>query len=206
MNKAAWTCKLCGWPNAQAAFTCASCDKGRPKAKSKRAVLPQLETPNPCVVLGLDVANKSGWAIGVNGKIVGSGEHQLLSFRGARETTHVVERALRASNAFLLPVVAIFERPWGGRMGLGATKAEGYWQHALLAALIPTRRMGNVYPSQWRAVELNGLSPRARREEIRPVEQARAREVVGREVGEDEAPAILITQWGMYSPIIGGLL
>lgn len=200
-----WTCRLCGWSNPPLATECIACERKRPRPRKKAEKAEPLEVANACVVLGIDVANKSGWAIGDTGKIVDSGQHQLMSTRGARETLHVIERAIEYAHG--APLVTVFERPWGGRMARGSTTGEGYWLHALLFAGVPLRLATSVYPSQWRAVELPIGMGSAKREDARRAEQSRAGVLVGgAKVGEDEAPAICIAHWGMFSHEVARML
>jgi hypothetical protein len=194
-----WTCKLCGWINGADAKACFACEKLRPRKKKER--LPQAEDFLDCVVLGLDTATCSGWAIRDRGKLIVYGEHNLYTEIGLIETEKVIAECIASSYhdrpTRARPIVVVSERSWGGHMGRGETKAFGYWLHALLSQRIPYRRIVQAYPSQWRAVVLPKGGATAEREDVRRAEQALAIELTNDpNIGGDASAAVLISLWG----------
>lgn len=197
-----WTCKWCGWANE--GKKCASCGKMKPRAK--KGTMPRSRAPHACVLLGLDTASTTGWAISVGGMLESHGEHKLYTPAGIVATQAVLDKLSHLSALTSMPIAAVSERSWGGAMGLGRTTSFGYWLHALGTIGVPLKRIVEVYPSQWRAVELPGHH-RAKRDEVRELEQQRALDLTGIEgLGKDEAPAILINRWGQKSGEIGAVL
>lgn len=200
-----WRCKMCGWSNPQDAKRCSSCNKGKPRAK--KAALPRSSQPHQCILLGLDTANVTGWSIRVCGALVSHGQHSLYTDSGLQRTQALLDQlqALRLSTG--LPIVAVSERTWGGRMGLGGTMAFGYWLHALRSIGVRMKRIIQVYPSTWRAVVLPSGMASAKREVVRPAEMQLALSMVNVDsLGEDEAPAVLIALWGECSGEVGASL
>jgi hypothetical protein len=189
-----WRCKLCGWLNPEDGKRCLSCEKRRPRARKEAK--PRESEAIPCVLLALDTANRTGWALGAFGSIVSSGEHPLYSDAGMRATNEVLTLACALSSQHKIPIVIAYEVPWGGRMAAGETKAEGYWIHAARSCGVPMRRFVKVYPSQWRAVVLPPGSASLEREEVRKVEAIEAAKIVSdRKLGSDECAAVLIFEW-----------
>lgn len=200
-----WRCARCGWLNPHDATACTSCERAKPRAK--RARLPPSFRPWRAVVLALDAGSKSGWAIWVLGKLAASGEHTIYTDVGLREVVRVVEQAKAYAAHLGVPWVALIEQAWGGRMGVGLGCAAGYWMFALRNAQLSRARIGSVLPNVWRARALPKGSTKLSRERVRVVEVASARAIVhGRDVGDDEAPAILIGKWGTQAGEVGAML
>jgi hypothetical protein len=159
------------------------------------------------VIVTVDAARMSGWAIGVRGELVESGEHDTERF--PHRSAYVCERAVRIAKLSELPVVIVLEFMWGGRVNatVGCAIACERWRAAWRAAGQARTRMGRAQPKQWRGPVLGTCWAHAKREEVRPVEQAMARGIVGREnVGEDEAPAICMQHWAARSALVGKLI
>lgn len=160
-------------------------------------------TPLPVVVLGLDPARVSGWAILVDGQLAASG-----TARSASERAQVVSTAQTASEAHQRRLVVVAER-WltGGWASFdaiaGLAAAWGAWREALEIAGHPKRRVVRVTPQTWRASLLGG---RATREEWKRRAVWRVRAEHGIEVSDDEAEAVLIGQWGSRSLQVARLL
>jgi len=192
-----WKCKLCGWKNDSDAKKCLSCDKRKPK--KPRAPLPRTESPIACILLALDTANVTGWAIRVCGLIESHGQHKLYTDDGMKSTDEVLSKLAQLRNATGLPIAVVSERSWGGYMGQGATMGFGYWVHALRGIGVRMKRFQEVYPASWRAVILPGFHD-AERSIVREEEQRKACAMVNaNRLGDDEAPAILISEWGAYA-------
>lgn len=191
-----WRCALCGWINAGGGSVCASCDKKKPRARSPRAAPRPSFRAWDCIVLALDPANTTGWAIWIRGKYHASGEFEIFTGDGVRECVRVVDIARDLSLSLQIPWVAMAERSFGGHMGTSETSALGFWRFALLNAQLLPGRVGLVYPSQWRARILGRGMGSKPREEIRPIEQAHARTTTSKKtIGEDEAPAVCVGEW-----------
>jgi hypothetical protein len=177
-----------------------------PHSKSRSRPVP---APKPweAVVISVDAAGKSGWAIGLRGKVVESGEHDTA--RHPELTLGVVQRGVSLAKLHELPVVMVLEFMWGGRFTatVGCSIACDRWRTAWRAAGQSRGRMGRVQPKQWRGPVLGTHWAHAKRDEVRPVEQAMARGIVGRDdVGEDEAPAICMQHWAARSALVGKLI
>lgn len=200
-----WRCARCGWLNPTDARDCASCDKNKPRAKAK----PPSPSFRPwrAVVLALDAGESSGWAVWALGKLAASGEFRIYSDEGVREVLRVVDTAKSFALQLGVPWVAMLEAAWGGHMAIGASAASGYWTFALRNAQLPRARIGDVYPSRWRARVLPRGMHAAPREVVRACEVEAATRVAGREIaGHDEAPAILIGKWATQAGEVGAML
>lgn len=160
------------------------------------------QEPHACVVLGIDTAQVSGWCINVRGHYVRSGELDMLKARhlyemvGAREDEQLVCDALALGRTNNMPVVLVYEKPFGGT---GQGQYIGAWKAAWAAAGGVKTRFVGVYPAQWRARVLGSRYACAKREEARRVEREVAQRIAGHTVGPDEAPAICIAKWGSHA-------
>jgi len=200
-----WRCARCGWLNPSDAKACASCSRSVPR--TKKAKPPPVFRPWRAVILSVDVAERSGWAVWACGKLAASGEFRIYSSDGVVELLRVVEVAKSLALRMRVPWCAVFERSWGGHMGLGSTKALGFWMFPLRNAQLHESAIGLVYPATWRARVLPRGMHSAKREVVREAEVAAARALVaGRDCGHDEAPAILIGKWSTQAGEVGLLL
>lgn len=181
------------------------------KAKRKRSkarVFDGVAKPWPCVVLAVDTATRSGWAIRDHGKLVWSGEVDTLD---AGELLAVVKLAGSRKS---VPCVLVLERPFfGGRnpltigMSLGGARERWLlaWEHC---GERRDKRVVSVTPAVWRSRVLGRGTGSLPREKVRPIEMRAARLMCGGdyEPGEDEAPAICISKWAAHAPEIGAAL
>lgn len=166
-------------------------------------------TPAPApwlaVVLAVDTATVSGWAISVNGQRVDSGEIHTHDTAGLDAR---VAWAVNLGELARVPVVLVLEAPWGGDVrivtALGA--ASERWLRAWRDAGQAGGRVVRVMPSTWRSAVLGRVNHGMRRDEIRAVEQAAAERLARRPVGPDEAPAILIARWGSHAAKVGAAI
>lgn len=200
-----WRCNRCGWLCPPDAKACASCDKGKPR---KRQRPPPSFRPWRCVVLALDAGARSGWSIWVLGKLSASGEFNVYTDAGLRETVRVVEQAKAYAAHLGVPWVAVIEESWGGRMGVGLGAAGGWWKFALRNAQLPLSRIGKVLPNVWRARMLPKGSNRLTRDAVRVVEVREASVLVHAcgGAGSDQAPALLIGKWATQAGEVGAML
>lgn len=169
-------------------------------ARSRRAS----PAPKPwaCVVLGVDTAATSGWAIAVSGKRVDSGELDTLD---TPELERVVRWAVDLGRLGALRVVLCLEAPWGGPVAVVAALgvARERWERAWRDAGQTVRRVVRVNPSTWRAAVLGRGAIGMPRDAVRALEQRVARGLVGRELGADESAAVLIARWGAHAGEVG---
>lgn len=175
------------------------------RATSKRRVKgpPASPTPWVAVVLGIDTATVSGWAINVCGKRVDSGEVHTHDTAGLDQ---VVQWAVNLGElADDIPVAMVLEQPWGGDVrivtALGA--ASERWLRAWRDHGQAGHRVIRVMPSSWRAAVFGRARHGLRRDAIRELEQETASQIARRPVGSDEAPAILIARWGSHASKVG---
>lgn len=166
--------------------------------------------PWPAVVLGVDTARRSGWAISVSGKHLGSGELDTLNPPAVR---NVVGLALNAAGERELPCVLVLEKPWGGTVAvvsaLGAARERwlSVWREY---ALGHKAKVVLVTPATWRSAVLGRGFGSKPRDQVRDVEQAVAAGIVGlkpgQRLGADEAPAVCIARWAAHAGEVGKLL
>lgn len=190
-----WRCPRCGWLNG--GKICGSCEKRKPRAKARPK--PPSFRPWACVILALDPANVTGWAIWDRGKYIASGEVSLFVADAVSETMDVVDAARRRALKAGVPWVCVAERSFGGNMGTDDTSALGWWRFALCNAQLLAARLVRVYPSTWRARVLPKGMASAKRDAVRPVEQEHAQAIIGRVPGGDEAAAVMIGKWATKS-------
>lgn len=158
--------------------------------------------PWACVVLGVDTAARSGWAITLFGKRMDSGE---LDTRDTAKLEQVVRWAVDLGRAGGLRVVLVLEAPWGGSVAVVAALgvARERWERAWRDAGQTVRRVVRVNPSTWRAAVLGRGAIGLEREAVRALEQRVARGLVGKELGADESAAVLIARWGSQAGEVG---
>jgi hypothetical protein len=161
--------------------------KSRPRARV---------TPWPCVILAVDTATRSGWSLWRHGRLVDSGEVDVLDDGAARG---VVSRA-RGAAASGDPVVLVLERPWSQK-NFGPAKA--IWGRAWDdLAPVKSHRL-QVYPQTWRGA----LFGKVKKGMARDYEWARAVMLTNnQQMGHDEAAAICIGSWACYAGQLGEVL
>lgn len=150
--------------------------------------------PNGCVLLCVDPAANSGWAIYDHGELVDFGECDLYS----DEPRKLLERAKGMGVAVL-----VIERPFSVRFGtqVAVGGADLNWRtHA--KRLGYAKRIVRVYPASWRAKAMPGWGKR-KRDEVREHEQEVARALTDArftaQPGPDACPAILIGKWATHA-------
>lgn len=183
----------------------------RRKADGSAAPAPK---PWLAAVLAVDTARRSGWALGVCGTHVDSGEVDTFD---EQTLELIVDNALErvrfervradvlAGDAPRLPLVLVLEAPWGGRpdivAALGAARER--WLRAWRTREQALGRVVYVQPSTWRGPVLGRAWVSASRERVREHERRVAAALVGHFVGPDEAPAILIARWAAHAARVG---
>lgn len=200
LNPARRCCGACG-----VLCACATCRAARP---------PLLDAPNRCVVLAVDAATRSGWSVwwpyahGIwRAELHSSGELQPRRITNAID---VVVETVDLAARHALPCVLVLEAaPMASNpvSAFGVGKAVGQWEAAWLAGGGVTSRIVRVQPNEWRR-DLWGEAPErdvAREREQREAEAICSNSIRVR-VGPDEAPAILIGQWGMCSRQVNAVL
>jgi hypothetical protein len=173
------------------------------RARRKREAASAL--PLRCVVLAVDTAANSGWAIC-------RGQDDYLCF-GEVDTldepslNYIVVWAVTRAAQLGLPLVLVLEAPFGGPvrtlLGLGAAgeRWRAAWRRAGQAG-----RTVLVQPAEWRAPVLGRRWARAPRDEVRAHEQATAASIVGERTAADESAAILIARWGLRAAKVSQVL
>jgi hypothetical protein len=170
----------------------------RTRARRTKRPLPAASAvPHKCVVLAVDTAELSGWCVNAgHDEFLAFGEADTLDGRALR---YIVRWAASHAERRGLPLVLVLESPWGGPawvlIGLGAARER--WMSAWRDEGKARCRVVMVQPSEWRARVLGSQWAKAKREVVRPHEQAVAAAMVGQPVRGDEAPAILIARWSM---------
>lgn len=179
----------------------------RPVSRSVRAsVRSKALSPSPrpwsAVVLAVDTAARSGWAIAVQGERVDSGELDTLDFI---EIERVVRWAIELGQAGGLKVVLVLEAPYGGSVSVVAALgvARERWERAWRDAGQTVRRIVRVQPTPWRVAVLGRQVIGMRRAAVRALEQRVARALIGKALGDEEAPAVLIARWAAYAGAVG---
>lgn len=176
------------------------------KRVNARGKVTTTEAPAPkpwlAVVLAIDTATISGWSVRVAGRQCEFGEVDTSDPEAVLE---IVRWAVKRAEHAGLPLVMVLEQPWGGTVktiaGLGGTHER--WKRGWRDCGQAAARIVRVSVSEWRAVELGGHWVSAPREQVRPYEQSVATIMVGQQVGEDEAPAILIGHWASMAAKVG---
>src|SRR3954471_7074082 len=154
-----------------------------PRAKRRAAAASAI--PHECVVLAVDTAELSGWCV-ITGKdeFLAFGEADTLDGHALR---YIVRWAASHAERRGLPLVLVLEAAWGGPawvlIGLGAARER--WHAAARDEGFPKSRIVAVQPSEWRARVLGKRWATARREVVRPHEQAIAAATVGQPVRGD---------------------
>jgi hypothetical protein len=176
------------------------------KRVNERGKVTTTEAPAPkpwlAAVLAIDTARISGWSIRIAGKQHEFGE---VDTTDADAVLYIVQWAIKRAAHAEVPLVLVLERPWGGTVntvdGLGGARER--WARAWRDCKQSEARLLRVHVPEWRAAVLGGYWVSAPREEVRPHEQLTAALMVGQEVGEDEAPAILIGHWASMAAKVG---
>ena len=205
------------------AFRRAAARAADPSKKPKlRVKLPPVVHPWRAVVLGVDAAKRSGWAIMFGGQLLESGE---ANKDRDPELLRVCSIALRHAEKRDVPCVMVLERPPNrvhpGRqastlIGLGAARQA--WEMAWRTQGGVRKRIVHVLPVTWRSAlgivnqaSKGGLST-AEHERERAYVHTRKRALTARpawittEVGADEAAAICIAEWGSRAGETGAVL
>jgi len=179
-------------------------DRLAPRRSRTKAPSPA-PLPWDAVVLGIDTARRSGWAIAVQGKRVDSGELDTLD---AGEVQRVVAWAVSLGALGRLPVVLVLEAPWGGSVSVVAAlgAARERWMAAWRACGQSPRRVVRVQASTWRCGVLGRVTAGMEREAVRALEQSVANRLAGKALGPDEAPACLIAYWGGWAGQVGKVI
>lgn len=175
---------------------------------------------NRAVILGIDPAATSGWALLAPSKgpaaLLGHGT-TTRTHKGAAERRRVVEAADLHARSFGVPLVVVREDwagRWSPRRGKGGTNtrtvaglgaAWGEWSQVLLERRIPHARIVKVTTGEWRRA-LFGVSrlPSG-------AWDAMAANYVragwgAKGLTDDEAEAVCVAAWGQHAPQIAEAL
>ena len=172
------------------------------KRKKNPPPPPSVISPLPCVVLSVDAAGNSGWAIWSRGRLRCYGECDVF---GSAVDDVISQAALIAEQEGLCLALAT-ERPFrirfSNQTSIGA--GEKIWREKAKRSGHFGSRFVRFYPSTWRSRTLGKGWGKKKRKEAREHEQEVARAVARAagypvRVGEDAAPAILIGRCATYS-------
>jgi len=162
--------------------------------------------PWPCVILAVDTASNSGWAIYRNGELLDSGEQSTTDALAYIDVSHQCRAALEyCDERDCSEGVLVLERPWGGgwKAAAGLAIAAKMWRDGWANAGGSERRIVRVYPQTWRssvlAVTRGPMLKLHEREFARRVKNSSA-------VGPDEAAAICIGRWACHAGEVGKVL
>jgi len=179
--------------------------------------LPPVWKPHQAVVLGIDVAATSGWAIWKPGTLLVGTVHDRIGAEAVR--CSVVESAIEEAQACGLGLIVVAEK-WtagsavrDGRMNastlLGLGGAWRDWQRVLVEYRVPRKRILRVNVKTWQGAMLKGLGAR-RSEQLK----AAARLVVSSrfpalgkvDLTSDAYDAGCIALWASQSGEVGAAL
>lgn len=177
--------------------------RGKAKKSKKPPSLPLLDVAHQCAVLGIDPAEKSGYATWERGNLRSYGECDVFS-----------DMPRTVINTFLTlpgPHLVVIERPFRLRFGTqtGLGTAERMWREIARRAGLGVRIM-RIYPPTWRSKVLGSAWAVAQREAVQAEEMRVAREHVERHLGvhalqrlplgKESAPAVCIGRYGSFAP------
>lgn len=160
------------------------------RSSGQRLLPALLRRPN-LVVLALDTAQSTGWALYDKGSYVCSGECD--PWIGAVD---VVERAWSQAQFCPARLAVVAERPWGRLRAVeGLSVCWGGWRAHLLCRGVAPGHLLRVWPATWQSA----LFP-SRGLQVRGAAKACALQLAQRltgraELGADEADAICLGRW-----------
>ncbi len=161
--------------------------------------------PHPAVILGIDPAKLSGWALATE-------VSPVFTLSGTAKTPRdriaVIETALLAGKKRSLPVIGVIEdfTPGGWKSFvaiLRSGEARGRWLEHLERAEIP---IANVDPGTWRTGIFGKHAARMTRDAAKTLAQTHVRALLKKEVSHDEAEAILLARYGCRCKEVASLL
>jgi hypothetical protein len=160
-------------------------------------------TPHPCVVLAVDTATTSGWAIYSCGVRLNSGE---VDINDDAALLGICNAAVKWSGE--LATVLVLERAYGGTKATieGLAMARKAWLIAWKKAngTKTARRVVLVYPQQWRSpLGFRGKVPVAMQKAYL---RAHELDYPHREAGPDEFEALLIGLWACRASEVAAVL
>lgn len=161
------------------------------KRKVKRPAVPWFDA----VILSVDTAQVSGWCSMQHGRVLGSGEFDVLKYTASPQD--LCKRVLTYAEDRSLPCVLVYERPF---RGTAQGQYVGLWKSAWVASGGHKARMVGVYPATHRARVLGGKYASAKRDVVKAAEMQLAAAVTGKYVvGPDESAAVCIALWASHA-------
>jgi hypothetical protein len=173
--------------------------------RAKKPVVPAAVIAWRCVVLAIDTAARSGWAVAAEDKLLAFGEADTLDDEALAEITRwATARAAKLG----MPCVLVLEAPWGGPVTtvLALGQARERWLHAWRQGGQSRKRVVSVRPATWRGPVLGRYYVSAPRDVVREQEQLVASAMAGETARADEAPAICIAHWGAHARQVGAVM
>jgi len=185
-------------------------------AKRRRPKLAPSPHPWRAVVLAIDTAKVSGWAIyEASDRVLLSGAMDLLrdepidvpggtgaDYRDPEEVCEAVANiaATRGLDPFL-----VLEEPFRGNDQGGY---KGCWRQAWARTGLPLKKSHGVYPATWRARVLGPQYAAASRDTVHPIEVRHAITRIDYQfapprITQDQAAAICIGHWAMFAGEVG---
>lgn len=168
---------------------------------------PPTITCHDCVVLALDTASTTGWAIWKRQELAGCGAIADVFNASEAMSKLVMDARLMAHHCGDMPLVVVGERPF--RDPLGKLSAAWWaWVEVLDAVNVPKKHRHRVYPSVWRSKVLGKGWGSAKRDSAREMEQLLATGVLQSTaaVDPDAAAAIGIGLWALRAQKVGDSL
>ncbi|MGW8286343.1 MAG: hypothetical protein ACWGPR_11565 [Candidatus Deferrimicrobiaceae bacterium] len=177
--------------------------RARKRSGKPKPAPPPSYKPWPAVILTADPGERCGWAMGVRGAYLGSGEVD-------RDDSAALERicriAIETAAIQGLPAVLVLEyHPWQGRGSsrAGLERAREAWRIAWRRAGGQASKIVNANVSTWRSRVTGVTQPD---DVARAAEQGHATLVARRPVGPEEAPAVGMLTWGSRAGEVGKVL
>ena len=160
--------------------------------------------PWPALILGVDPGKNSGWATFWNGEYLDSGECKSTDEAAILQVTSTV--AMLGTTYGTKPVLVIEQHPWAGSLtaksSLEASRA--IWKMKWGTAGEAARRTVDVNVATWRS--RLGIPTRGDKKLRARIELNTARSIAARDLGPDEAAAVLIGKWGTFAPELAYVL
>lgn len=181
--------------------------------KERRRMSGPSHVPHACVLLGIDAAGQSGWAILVRGELP-SPAH-LGTAATAIDRERAIRLAIAAADDAGLPIAVVGEK-WvlgartKGKPGMSPdalARLGGRWQQwedMLVELGVPRSRMRRVHLATWRAQVLSGTHGHGT--DWKRVVTQWALRAFRVEVGHDAAEALAIAVWGSRAPDVAEVL
>lgn len=150
----------------------------------RKRVAPAAPTPRPlaAVLVALDVATCTGWAIYISGKLWAYGQ---VDARDPAVRSRVFADAIGAAYMRQMPVGVVLEVPWGGSVTVALSLHANVtrWRESWRTARQPDDRLIERTAGQWRRDLFGAHGGKMPRAQARAFEAALAEQVIARDFG-----------------------